>query len=532
LRPAPSAARWTLLVAILGSTLAFVDSTIVNVALPVLQRDLGATVDQLQWVIEAYALLLSSLLLPGGALGDRLGRRRVFSAGIALFAVSSAACGLAPGPAALIVARAVQGAGAALLMPGSLALITAAYDEAGRGRAIGTWSAASAVAGALGPVTGGFIVSHASWRWIFFLNLPLAAAALVLAQIKVPESRDEHASGRIDLGGTALATAGLFLIVFALVDAGRLGGLGSAPVLALLGAGAATLAAFVAVERRVANPMVPPSLFRSRTFTGANVITLLLYAAIGGSLFFLPFVLIQVHGYAPAEAGAALLPLILLIAATSRWAGGLTARLGARPLLVVGPAIAATGFLLLSLPGAGGSYWTTWFPGLAVLGFGMGVTVAPLTTAVMGSVSEQNAGAASGINNAVARTAALLAIAVLGAVVVKRFDAALAHALDAMALPAEARAAVWAERSKLAGAAVPQGLGAGSAAAVRQAIDAAFVEAVRAAMRISAALAALASISAWATIEPAARLTPRDRAARPLQPPAPALPRAPGDPSR
>jgi hypothetical protein len=250
------------------------------------------------------------------------------------------------------------------------------------------------------------------------------------------------------------------------------------------------------------------------------------------SLFFLPFVLIQVHGYAPSEAGAALLPLILLIAATSRWAGGLTARLGVRPLLVVGPAIAAAGFLLLSLPGAGGSYWTTWFPGLAVLGFGMGVTVAPLTTAVMGSVSAQNAGAASGINNAVARTAGLLAIAVLGAVVVKRFDAALAHALDAMAIPAEARAAVWAERSKLAGAAVPQGLGAGSAAAVRQAIDGAFVEAVRTAMRFSAALAALASISAWATIEPAARLTPRDRAARPPQTPAPALPRAPGDPSR
>lgn len=524
-------ARWTLLVAILGSTLAFVDSTIVNVVLPVLQRDLGATVDQLQWVIEAYALLLASLVLPGGALGDRLGRRRVFAAGIALFGISSAVCGLAPGPAALIVARAVQGAGAALLVPGSLALISSAYDEADRGRAIGTWSAASAITGALGPVTGGFIVSHASWRWIFFLNLPLAAVAFVLACLKVPESRDERASGRLDLGGTALASAGLFLIVFALVEAGRLGGIGSAPVLALLAAGAATLATFVAFERRVANPMVPPALFRSRTFTGANVITLLLYAALGGALFFLPFVLIQVCGYSPAEAGAALLPLILLIAATSRWAGGLTARLGARTLLVVGPAIVAAGYFLLSLPGPGGGYWTTWFPGLAVLGFGKGVTVAPLTTAVMGSVSERNAGAASGINNAVARAAALLAIAVFGAVVVKRFDAELAQALDALALPAEAHAAVWAGRGKLAGAAMPPGLGAGLALAVRSAIDAAFLEGVRTAMRISAALAALASVSAWATIEQ--RLRPPDRAAPPPQAsPPPALSHAPGGPSR
>jgi EmrB/QacA subfamily drug resistance transporter len=498
--------RWTLLVAILGSTLAFVDGSVVNVALPILQRDLGATVDQLQWVIEAYALLLSAFVLVGGALGDRLGRRRVFLVGVVLFGAASAACGLAPNAEALIAARAVQGFGAALLTPGSLSLISAAFEKKERGRAIGTWSAASAMTGALGPVIGGWVVGHASWRWIFFINLPIAVAVVALALVKVPESRDEGAPSNMDWMGALLATLSLGLVVYALVSAEHLGGVTSTPVLLLLFGGAVALALFVVVEARVASPMVPLGLFRSRTFAGTNALTLLLYAAIGGALFFLPFVLVQVHHYAPAEAGAALLPLILSISLMSRWTGSLAGRLGPRLLLTVGPLIAAVGFALLALPGARtGGYFASFFPGIAVLGVGMGLTVAPLTTAVMGAVDPHHAGVASGISNAVARTAGLLAVAVLGVVVVSQFGTALDARLATMTLAPETLAALARERGKLAGAALPEGLDASTATHLRAVIDDAFVEGFRAAMWVSSALAALGAVAAFSMIEPRPR---------------------------
>jgi EmrB/QacA subfamily drug resistance transporter len=489
--------RWALVVAILGSGMAFLDQTVVNVALPVMQRSLGATVGQVQWIVEAYALLLSALVLVGGALGDRFGRRKVFLAGIGLFALASAGCGAAPGIEALIAARAVQGVGGALLVPGSLALISAAYPEKTRGAAIGTWSAWSAITSAVGPVAGGWIVAHASWRWLFFLNLPLAALVLVIGARAVAETRDPEAPPRLDLAGAALATLGLGLIVYALVDAGQAGRLASARALAPLALGLLTLVAFVVVEGRRAAPMVPLGLFRSRTFAGANLLTLLLYAALGAMLFFVPFNLIQVQGYTPAAAGAALLPVVALISGMSRWSGALASKLGARPLLIGGPLIVAVGFTLLALAGTGGSYWRTFFPGIVVLGVGMGFTVAPLTTAVMGALEPRHAGVASGINNAVARTAGLLAVAALGLLLLQRFGRTLDQQLAALALPPDAAAIVARQRVRMLDADL-SALPAALRPPVRAAFASAYVAGFRALMIANAVLAALAGLAALA----------------------------------
>jgi len=507
---APTAARdprWALWAAILGSGMAFLDGTVVGVALPVMQQELQATVEAAQWVVEAYALSLAALVLVGGALGDRLGRRRVFSWGVLLFSAASAGCGLAPNVAGLIVARGVQGVGAALLVPGSLSLISAAFPEAARGRAIGAWSAASAITAAVGPVAGGWVVMHGSWRWLFLLNLPLAAVVIGLAALRVAETRDEASTGRLDLAGAAIATAGLFLVVYALIDSGRVGGPGSARSVLLLGLGGLALAAFVAVEARRTAPMVPLSLFRSRTFAGANLLTLLLYGALGGALFYVPFDLIQVQRYTPTAAGAALLPFILLISALSPWAGALAARWGPRPLLVAGPLVAAVGFGLLAVPTTGGRYWTTWFPGVVVLGLGMGLTVAPLTTAVMGSVDTRHAGVASGINNAVARAAGLLAVAALGVLLLARFDAELDGRLARLSLPDALARDVAAERGKLGGADL-SGIDPGVRDAVREAFDLAYVAGFRALMLACALLAAGGALAGLLLVEPRSRTAP------------------------
>jgi EmrB/QacA subfamily drug resistance transporter len=484
--PSARGASWTLAVAILGSAMAFLDGTVVNVALPVMQKQLGLTVSLAQWVVEAYALFLASLVLVGGALGDHLGRRRIFSSGVCLFAAASAACGLAPSAGSLILARAVQGVGAALLVPGSLSLISAAYGEAERGAAIGTWSAFSAITAAIGPLAGGWVAAHGSWRWLFFFNVPVAAVVLALAKRHVVETRDETVDPRMDWLGAALATAGLGFIVYALLE----------HQLLLLFVGVVALIAFVVVEAKRPRPMMPLSLFRRRTFAGTNLLTFFLYAGLGGGLFFLPFDLIQVQGYSPAAAGASLLPFVLLVSAMSRWAGGLTARWGARPLLVVGPLVAASGFALLAVPAVGGSYWSTFLPGVVVLGLGMGLTVAPLTTAVMGSVEAEHAGVASGVNNAVARTAGLLAVAALGVVVVARFNRVLDGELSAISLPDAAARIVEAQRGRLAGADFA-GAGDGALrAALGRAFADAYVAGFRATMLICAGLGLLGALGA------------------------------------
>ncbi len=437
---------WVLAATILASSMVFVDGTVVNVALPALQSSLNATVTDVQWVVEAYALFLASLLLLGGSLGDLYGRRRVFLAGVVLFAGASAWCGIAPDIRTLIVARAVQGVGGALLVPGSLALISSSFSAEDRGRAIGTWSGFTAMTMAVGPVLGGWLIQHVSWRWVFFINLAPAGLVVLISLARVPESRDNEMVRRLDGLGALLATAGLCGITFGLIEAGR----GEERALIAGLAGVVLLAAFFAVESRSKAPMLPLNLFRSRTFSGANLMTLFLYGALNAALFFLPLDLIQVQHYSATEAGGALIPMILLVFALSRWSGGLVARYGARLPLIIGPLIAATGFGLLTRGVFGGSYWSGVLPAVVVLGLGLSISVAPLTTTVMGSIDQSRAGIASGINNAVSRLAALLAIAALGLVFTRIFDRRLERGLEVVEVPSAERQSVESQKARLA----------------------------------------------------------------------------------
>jgi EmrB/QacA subfamily drug resistance transporter len=496
--PCPRESRpWVLAATILGSTMAFVDGTVVNIALPALQSNLNATLLDVQWVVEAYELFLSALMLAGGALGDRFGRKRVYAIGVVLFTLASIACGFAPGIPALIVARGVQGIGAAMLVPGSLAIISASFPEEERGKAIGTWSGFTAIAMAIGPLVGGALIEHVSWRAIFFLNVPLAALVLYLVFRHVPESSDGEAR-RLDVPGALLATLSLGAIVYGLIESATLG-LTHPLIVGALIAGAALLCVFFLVEMRSSAPMLPLALFRSKTFSGANALTLFLYAALGGGLFFLPMNLIQLHGYSALAAGGATIPIVIIMFVLSRWSGGLLDRIGAKVPLVAGPLICAAGFGLFMAPGVGGSYWTTFFPAVVVLGFGLALTVAPLTTTVMNAVERSHAGVASGINNALSDTAGLLAIAVLGLVMAHTFDRDLDRRLAAVA-PA-LRAEVEQQRSRLAAIEIPASADAATRAKLKQAIADSFVSGFRGVMLISALLALLSSACAWFTID-------------------------------
>lgn len=488
--------RWILAATILGSSMSFIDGTVVNVALPALQQNLNATATDVQWVVEAYALFLAALLLLGGSLGDLFGRRRIYAIGVLLFALASLWCGLAPNVQQLIIARAFQGVGGALLVPGSLAIISASFGEKDRGQAIGTWSGATAITTALGPVLGGWLIENISWRAVFFLNLPLAVAVLFLVFRFVPESRDEADAGKLDLWGAVLATLGLGGVVYGLIESARLGFRSPIVIISLVG-GVLGHIAFVIVEARRRSPMMPLSLFRSRDFAGTNLLTLFLYSALSGGLFFLPLNLIQVQGYSPTAAGAALLPFILIMFVMSRWSGGLVKRYGSRLPLVIGPIIAAIGFALFVRPAVGGSYWTTFFPPTLVLGIGMAISVAPLTTTVMNSVSESRAGIASGVNNAVSRTAGLLAVAVLGVIMFQTFNACLDKTIPQMNLPADVRQRIDNERIKLAELELPSTVAEELRVAFKQTVKDCFVAGFRRVMLIGAALALASSLTAF-----------------------------------
>ena len=496
---APNVGRWVLLATILGSSMAFIDGTVVNVALPVLQVQLNATTADTQWVVEAYSLFLAALILVGGALGDHFGRRRVFAIGIVLFTLASIWCGLSPNALQLIIARAVQGIGGALLIPGSLAIISASFSNNQRGRAIGTWSGFTAITTVIGPVIGGWLVQYASWRWVFFINVPLAVIVLCVLFWRVPESRDEAISRKLDWWGTFLIIIGLGALVYGLIQAGSFG-LGNPLVLIALVIGIVALVAFVLVEARAKSPLVPLQLFRSRTFSGANILTLFLYAALSALTFFLPFNLIQVQGYSPTAAGSALVPFALTMFLLSRWAGGLVDRYGAKLPLVVGPIITACGFVLFAVPAIGGSYWLTFFPAVIVMSLGMAITVSPLTTAVMGSVPTHNAGTASGINNAVSRTAGLLSIAIFGIVFLAAFSSSLDNHLQQLHLTPALQQSIDAQHTRLASIQIPPTSSA-THAAIKGSIDEAFLSGFRLVSLICAGLALASSLIAGLLIE-------------------------------
>jgi EmrB/QacA subfamily drug resistance transporter len=502
----PEARKWVLVNSVLASSMVFIDGTVVNVALPALQQAFDAGVAQAQWVVEAYALMLTALLLLGGSMGDRFGRRRVFAAGVVVFGLASVLCGLALSIGQLIAARALQGVGGALLVPGSLALISASFPEAIRGKAIGTWSGYTAITAAIGPVLGGALIEHASWRYAFLLNLPFTVAVLFLTFRYVPESRGapEDARGPLDWPGAGLVSLALGCLVYGLIESAAHGWMAPA-VLAALAIAPLAFAAFVLVELRHPAPLLPPRLFKVRDFSGANLLTLLLYAALSALMFFLPLDLIQVQGYTATAAGAALMPFILIMFSLSRWAGGLVDRYGARRPLVIGPAVAAAGFAWFAVPGIGGSYWTTFFPAVVLLGIGMTITVAPLTTTVMNALDPVHAGLASGINNAVSRAAGLLAIALLGIVMQRGFNGALDERSATLAVPPAVLAELGAQRQKLAAIALPPTVPALQRQAVKEAVAASFVSGFRRVMAISALLAACSALCAWLLIRPPAQ---------------------------
>jgi EmrB/QacA subfamily drug resistance transporter len=471
--------------------MAFIDMTVVTVSLPVLQQKLGAAVSTAQWIVESYALFLSSLVLVGGSLADRYGRRRVFVLGTSLFAAASLACGLAPNAAWLIAARGVQGIGAALLVPSSLAMLGAAFSAQERGKAVGTWSALTSIGSAIGPALGGWLVQAISWRAVFLINLPIAAVLLGIVLRRVPETRNPKA-GSLDIAGAILATVGLGGLVFGLIEAPS-SGWTDPRAWGTLAAGTLALAAFVAVELRKPGPMIPLGLFRNRTFAATNLLTLFLYAALSAVFFFLPFVLIQARGYSPAASGAALLPLVLIVSSGSRAAGALADRVGPRLPLTLGPLLAGAGFGLFAVLPADAAYAFSILPALAVLGTGMAITVAPLTATVLNCVASEDQGTASGINNAVARVAALLAIAVFGIAAAAAFNRELDRRLDAASVSTQIRREIEPERSKLGAMEAPETSSPAEKSTVRRAVEQSLDSAFRRVSLIGAALAMAAA---------------------------------------
>jgi EmrB/QacA subfamily drug resistance transporter len=499
---------WTLVATILASSMAFIDGTALNVALPALQQELHADGAQLLWIVNAYLLTLASLILLGGSLGDHYGRKRIFGLGILIFTAASLACGLAPTIGFLLFMRVIQGIGGALMVPGSLAIIEATVREDRRGRAIGLWSSFSTLTTIMGPAIGGVLAGAGLWRFVFFINLPLAAVAL-FALTRVPETRDEEAPRQIDIPGVALVATGLGLLTFGAIQLGATVHSTTQTALAIsaIVAGVAALIAFVFVEARSTHPLVRLDLFRSRVFTGTNVMCVFLYGALSGALFFLPLNLIQVQGYSATIAGFALLPFSIILAILSPIMGRLVDRLGPRVPLTVGPIIVALGFVLLSLPGitsGPSAYWYTYFPGSVALGVGMGITVTPLTTAVMGSVASSHAGVASGVNNAVTRASQVLALAVLGAIALSAFSSALQSQANNLPLNAKQRQELVQGAGGLGDTPIPPGLDQSAQQKTQDAIDQAFVQMFRLISLIAAGMALLAGALAWFIVQPSA----------------------------
>jgi EmrB/QacA subfamily drug resistance transporter len=496
----PSSGPWVIAAASLGSGMAFLDSTVMNVALPAVQMNLDVSAREVQWMFGAFGLVIAAFLLLGGTLGDHYGRRRIFVLGATIFAVASACCALAAGPTQLIVARAVQGVGGALLVPASLAIVGASFEGRQRAKAIGLWGALSGMAMAVGPVLGGWLVEDVSWRAAFLITPAMALVAVPIALWHVPESRDPQAH-RLDLVGAALATIALGGLVYGLIESSA-SGFTDPVVLAALLLGAFALSMFVFVERRGNDPMLPPSLFRSKNFDGANLVTLLFYMSLTGSLYFVPFLMMQVHGYSALVAGSVFLPFVAMALLLGRLSGYILARFGEKVPLVIASLATAVGYALFAVPGAEhGSYWTSFFPAMVVQGFGMALAITPLTAVALGSVESEHSGLASGVNNAAARVAAPLAVAVLGVFIYGVFSTSLDSRLDSMNLPGEVRSEIEAAKDQLGAAEAPEGVDAGTAAHIERAIDESFVAGFRTVMVVCIGLALVSALAAALLVE-------------------------------
>jgi EmrB/QacA subfamily drug resistance transporter len=455
---------------------------------------------QAQWIVEAYVLFQAALILVGGSLGDRLGRRRVFGIGIVVFALASAFCGVATSGNFLILARILQALGGAMLGPASLAIITAFFDEKQRPAAFGAWSGASAIAVALGPALGAIIVQNFSWRWLFFINIPVAVVTLLVIFLKLPESRDEHAASRLDWRGASLATLGLGSFVFGFIESSNYG-FPSPIVWGSILLGVVFFALFIDSQRITKEPLLPLTLFKSSTFSGANLFTLLLYAAINALIFFLPFNLIQIQGYEVIQAALGFLPFPIIIALASGWSGKMIHRFGVKRPLIVGPLIVAVGFIMFGIAGLGGSFWLTFFPAVIVMAVGMSIIIAPLTTAVMSSAPNRLSGTASGINTAINSTANVLAVAVLGVVALSVFNVSVDNQLREIDLPPQIVTDIEAETVKLANAQAPASLPEEQQDLVNHIFDLSFINAFRVLMFVCAGLAIVAAGVSYYMIE-------------------------------
>lgn len=497
-----SVERWTLISTILASSMVFIDFSALNVALPAIQTDLNISGKSLLWIINAYALFLSSLLLVGGSLGDLYGRKKIFVIGILIFSISSFLCGISPGKGLLIAARAFQGVGGALMVPRSLAIISAVIPGERRGKAFGTWSMFSALTTIIGPALGGWLAGLGLWRVIFFINIPFAIFTIAALIIKVPESKDDSAK-KLDITGALLATLGLSGITYGFLEASDKG-FGNPVIQLSLAAGLLALVAFIIVEKKSAHPMMPLNLFKSKTFSGVNAMTLFVYSALSASLFFLPLNMIQVQGYSEEIAGISLLLFAILISGLSRFSGIFSDKFGARIPLIVGSFLAGLGLLFFTFPGLTGGakdYWTTFFPGILILGIGLGIVVAPLTATVMECVPKDKTGIASGVNNTMARTAGLLAIAVLGAIILITFRNTLEANVNDLEVSESKKTELINNAGNLAETQPPQQITTEQTSQVEQVIKTSFIQSFDFIIYIAVALAWLGSIIAMFTVK-------------------------------
>ena len=494
-----AAGKWIIASVVLASAMAFIDSVALNVILPSLQKEFNASGTDLFWLLNSYLLMLAALVLPGGSLGDKLGRKKVFMTGIAIFMLASTACGFAPTVKYLIAFRAIQGIGGALMIPGSLSIITTSFSAGERGKAIGTWSAITTMVTVGGPILGGAFADAGLWRMIFFINIPIGVASLIILWKKVPESSDEETGRSLDYAGAIATIIGLALLTFGFLKI-PVTGFNNWQVYISLAGGVFSLIIFIIIENKSRYPMMPLKLFSNKTFSGANLLTFFLYAGLFSGILFLTLNMIQVQHYSQLQAGMTLLPFTILLILISRWSGGLVDRYGPRWFLIGGPAVAGLGLLLLSFikqTNGPSEYFSTFFPGIVIFGLGMSFTVTPLTTTVMGAVANNYSGTASGINNAITRISNVFSNAIIGGLAILFFTGYLDDAVKKISLNEESRVQVVAQAVNLGDAKVPHAINKENKLKVEEAFKEGFISTYVKVMRICAMLALLGALMAF-----------------------------------